>query len=119
MLHLGLILAHNLLNTTLPENIKQTVEKDRTARLLATQVSDRLFKSSDLKFNKYLFLLRCRNSNRDKFTYLSNITFAPNEKDWNFLQLPKYFHFLYYIIRPYRLLIEYLFESNSQEEKFL
>lgn len=110
MLHLGLILAQNLLDTDLPENIKQITEKNTAAQSLARQVNRLLFDTSENKFNSYLFLLQCRERNRDKLTYLFKTILTPNEKDWYFRKLPKHLHFLYYIIRPYRLAYEYFFK---------
>lgn len=110
MLYLGLILSQSLLDTDLPEEIEQTIKKDRSVHLLAKQVSKRLFDTSEHEFNRYLFLSRCRERNRDKLTYLFKTILTPNEKDWYFRKLPKQLHILYYIIRPYRLLYEYFFK---------
>lgn len=115
MLCMGLLLARDLLDTSLPENIEQLLEKDRVAKALAQDVAIDLFNASNTKYNNYLFLFKSRERIGDRLTYLLDLLFTPNEEDWNLLQLPKYFHSLYYIVRPYRLLVEYLFHSNSQE----
>ena len=112
MFYLGLILAQNLLDAPLPEDIQQKLERDSTAQLLAKQISDRLFdEQENSEFENHIFLVRCRERYEDKLRYILNVLFVPNEKDWLFLNLPKQLHFLYYIIRPYRLLIESIFPS--------
>lgn len=114
MLYLGLILAQNLFDVTLPESIQQQIDKDRTAQSLAKQICDRLFDSDDSEFNNYLFMLRCRERVSDKLIYLLSIIFIPNERDWHFLKLPESLHFLYFIIRPLRLLVKFLFSFISK-----
>ena len=112
MLYLGLILAHNLLDARLPENVKQKVDKDNTVRSLFKQISNRLFNDREnSEFENHVFLLKCRDRYRDKLQYIASILFVPNQEDWNFINLPKQLHFLYYAIRSYRLLIKSI--SNS------
>jgi hypothetical protein len=111
MLHMGLILAHKLLDTTLPTKIEQLIEQDRVANTLAENVAINLFNPLNTKYNQYAFLMNARERVKDKLVYSLNLLFAPTEEDWNYLSLPKYLHFIYYFTRPYRLLTSYLFRK--------
>ncbi|MEL6581415.1 MAG: nucleotidyltransferase family protein, partial [Cyanobacteria bacterium J06621_12] len=106
MLYIGLILAQDLLDAELSENIRQKINRDRQAKALAKEVKDRLFNFSDPKFNSYLFILRCRERYRDKLQFLICLLCVPKQEDWRFIRLPQYLHFFYYAIRPLRLLIK-------------
>lgn len=105
MLCLGLILAHSLLDASLPENIQQQLKQNHQAQLLAKQVSEHLL-DPERRFNIYLFILRCRERYRDRLRFLLCLIFVPKQEDWHFLRLPRSLHFLYYFVRPVRLLFK-------------
>lgn len=104
MLYLGLSLSQNLLDTAIPGDIAKDVQQDNTVKNLSEQAIDLLLNTAKDDFSTYLFLLNCRERIRDKLAYLIATSLTPNEKDWHFLKLPKYLHYLYYLVRPYRLL---------------
>jgi hypothetical protein len=117
ILSLGLLLAHEL-GATLPQEAQQRIESDSTAKSLAVQVYQRLLSEDnyDPRENKKflffresdLFYLRVRERFRDKLTYLLHFCkVAPNEKDIDFVQLPNPLFFLYYLLRPFRLVETY------------
>ncbi len=107
MLYLGLLLARDLLQINFPDQLNQTIETDKMAKVLAKQVKKSLFIEQLTETGKYIFIFRSRESLLDKFHYLFNILFTPTAKEWNFLPLPQSLSFLYYFIRPLRLLLKY------------
>ncbi len=108
---LGLFLANDLLGTQLPEQIKSLLQSNRVVYSLAQKVYKWLFTMSDYVTHKTpLFRIKTRERYRDKIVILARNTrwvLAPNEKDHYFLSLPSFLSFLYYIVKPIRLISEY------------
>lgn len=120
MLFLGLLLAHNLLGTALPEEILQRMQVHSVVEVLAVQVCERLFIADDIRTadrppkyldrEKTLFYFRVRERLQDKvpyFLHLVNVAIAPSIEDREFLPLPASLSFLYYLIRPIRAIAKY------------
>ena len=103
ILFVSLLLATNMLGTALPEAVRQRMEADSVAKLLAQQVSERLFYPENNLVGGPLFYLRVRERLRDKVKYFA----IPKSEDRMFLQLPGFLSFLYYLIRPLRLVGKY------------
>jgi len=107
MLFIGLTLAHDLLEAALPKAILREARSDGTASSLAVQVSKR-FVSAPMgwlgPFEEPLFHLRMREHLRDQVWYCLHMA-APTVKDWAFVRLPASLSFLYYLIRPFRLIV--------------
>jgi hypothetical protein len=118
MLYLGLLLARDLLEINLPEQLNQTIETDKISKVLAEQVKKNLFVKQLTETEKYLFIFRSRKGLLDKFHYLFHILFTPTAKEWHFLPLPQSLSFLYYFIRPLRLLLEYRNRGKLYKVKF-
>lgn len=122
MLFLGLLLASDLLGTTLPENVRQTIQTDPVAKILAAQMSRNLFRESDplLRIIElFFFHFRVTDGWRNRVLFCLYRA-APNLDDQVFLPLPTFLSFLYYLIRPIRLvskfglsLLKYLFKACS------
>ena len=111
MLLLGLRLAADLLGAELPDRIRASLEADAAARTLALQVRGWLFDESDgwrTTLQKRLLLLRAREGCRDRFQVLRHMVLTPNERDRAFLSLPRSCGFLYYLVRPVRLLVGFV-----------
>ena len=82
----------------------------RAGRLatLAAEVTARLFRDAPpdpvaLDLEKSIFQLRSRPRLWDKV----RLAATPNETDWALLPLPEPLYPLYYVLRPFRLLIKY------------
>ena len=109
MLLLGLLLAHDLLGSQLPDEIWHETAKDSTVKSLADQVKAR-FTNRNIRalgaFEIPLFHLDVKENLQDKIRYCFYMT-TPSTKDWTSLSIPKPFIFFYYIFRPIRLAIEY------------
>ncbi len=103
-------IAHDLLGTPLPEIILQRIRTDKTVGQLVTWARKRILQQSKSEFNRrfqnFTFYLRTRQRQRDKFG-LYKYLITPNEKDLAFVKFPKSLSFLYYLVRPIRIFLEY------------
>lgn len=110
MLFLGLFLARDLLDASIPGVIAQQAELDPMVKRLATQVRQRLFNgstgSSSILKNS-LFHLKAREHLKDRVKYCIRLGMATTPGDWSLIKLPKSLFPLYYIIRPIRLMGKY------------
>jgi hypothetical protein len=112
MLNLALLLAHNLLAMPLPEALRAGAEQDLAAGRLAEQTAAALFsgepRSADHGVNRgdlYLYLLRMRERLPDKIRILAYSSVRlPHPCSHEFFRLPSKLAFLYYVLRPARLL---------------
>jgi hypothetical protein len=109
MLFLGLFLASNLLGATPPDEVLQRALADPPVRALAAQVRGQLFREADNPpniFEEALFYLRARERLYHRVRYCIRRTLTPTSKDW-MLPLPASLFFLYYLLRPARLIGEH------------
>lgn len=121
ILLLGLFLANNLLGIELSEKIWQSIATDAAVKNLALQVMQKLFDSysysQSLKpfgSNFSLWEIQVRERLQDRVWYCLNLVFGPNEGDAEFLPLPPALHWVYPLIRPFRLIVRFLKSlSNS------
>ena len=119
MLLLGLFLASEWLEVTLPKAIGQRVQADPTVRALAAQVGEQLFRENRISnATKRFFHIRMRERLRDRIQYCVGYSspyayrfcrrvLIPNERDREWVSLPASLSLLYYGLRPIRLLRQY------------
>ena len=106
MLLLGLYVAHDLLGAQLPPPISARFEHDAEIARLADQVYAQLFAAGGEAggmSNYFLFQLKARRRLRDKFNYCRYVV-SPTEEDLTLLALPAPLSFIYYVLRPLRML---------------
>jgi hypothetical protein len=109
VLFLGLFLVNDLFGTLLPEEVLFLMQTDPVAKALATQVQKRLFSNShetSSLFKSSLFHIKMRERLQEGIKYCLFVM-TPNRKDSLLVPLPIYLSFLYYLVRPIRLLGEY------------
>lgn len=107
MLHLGLFLAHDLLDAPLPEKVVQEVEADPTIHTLARLVRDRLFTEEQWHARPtelFSYHFKVRENLLDAARYCYHIMIPPTPADLTSLSLPRSLSFLYYPLRPVRLI---------------
>ena len=107
ILFLGLYLAKNLLHIDLPDDVWQKAQSDTKMKSLTRMVYKDLFSERNglLGFlEKFLFHLRSIKTSRDRFLYCYFLMIPPRFDEFMFLKLPPSLFFLYYLIRPFRLL---------------
>ena len=106
MFLLGPALAEKLLGTRLPESVSEAIARDRRIGSLAGEACDRLFEGAEQVLAgvgaifRYNFLIRSDWRTRVRyFRYL----LSPTDSDLETLRLSRSFHFIYYLLRPFRL----------------
>jgi hypothetical protein len=113
MLLLGLLLARDLLETPLPEEVSRKAHADPAVEALVREIGERLFRRIDhspRRFTEMPFRpihMKMRERLRDKVRYLVRFATTHTVGDWMALPLPKPFFFLYYVLRPIRLARNY------------
>lgn len=116
-LALGLLLAHDMLGTQLPPVVLQWAREDAVIEQLASMVSEYLLcedpDSLDISYwRKYHLKVKERFRERARLHlhyYLRYLRIAvlPNSRDEELISLPESLHFVYYLLRPFRLMKEY------------
>ncbi|HEY0083909.1 MAG TPA: nucleotidyltransferase family protein [Pyrinomonadaceae bacterium] len=106
MLLLGLYVAHDLLGAALPAQVEGPLRDDPEIVFLAHQIYARLFTGGDDANGMsgyFIFQLKARRRLRDKFNYCRYVI-SPTEEDLTLLSLPAPLSFIYYLLRPLRML---------------
>jgi len=117
MVLLGLSLAGDLLEATLPEDIEQTVQADPAVRSLGLEVWQRLFHEvepapgTSEKYRLFAFHIRLRKTLWGKVRHCLRVALVPTWEDWEAVPLPDCLSFLYYVVRPLRLLGKHVPEA--------
>jgi hypothetical protein len=113
MLFLGLLLARDLLETPLPEEVSRKAHADPAVEALVRRIGERLFQRIDNSPRRFAEMpfrpihMKMRERLRDKVRYLVRLATTHTVGDWMALPLPKPFFFLYYALRPIRLARKY------------
>lgn len=110
ILFLGLYLAKNLLDIDLPDDVLQKVQSDAKIKSLTRVVYEHLFSGTNGSFGigeRSFFHLRSFKTLSERFQYSYYVTIPPSFVEFEILQLPSSLFFLYYILRPFRLLGKY------------
>jgi hypothetical protein len=107
------LLARDLLETPLPEEVSRKAHADPAVEALVRGISERLFRRIDhspRRFEEMPFRpihMKMRERLRDKVRYLVRFATTHTVGDWMALPLPKPFFFLYLVLRPIRLARNY------------
>ncbi len=110
MLHLGLALAVRFFDLPLMDEIRQRVEADEIAGVLAGEIELRVFHDSANSFGaagRFRFRRRMLEGIFDGWRYSVRLTISPAEEDWEIVRLPRPLAPLYVALRPFRLLRKY------------
>jgi len=107
MFLLGPALAGRLLATELPEPIAQAIAHDERIGALCDEIRARLFDGPEQSalplFSVIRFNLLIRSGWRSRIRY-GRFLFAPTDSDLDAVRLRPHLHFVYYFLRPLRLL---------------
>jgi Uncharacterised nucleotidyltransferase len=118
MFFVSLSLVENILDVSLPENVEKNIKNNETIQKISKKISKNLFKSPG-KVEEYsewksmcLYLSLMENI-WDRLNVIFRfrirslyLLWSPNTKDLEFMHLPSSLYFLYYFIRPLRLLFQ-------------
>ena len=110
MFSLGLFLVEDVLKIELLEAARQNIQVDGEIVNLAAKVKQGIFEHPLTETEKITFRFKLRKQLSEQVFYIADILFTPTAKEWGLLPfaLPKSISFLYRILRPYRLIKEYL-----------
>ena len=112
MFHLGLMLAHNFYQAPIPELLLEKIAQNRQAIALFRQVRKLIFTRPFTQWEDYGFILKITDSWQGKLKFLSSLLFTPTMREWEVIQLPSSLFPLYYAIRPFLLVKQYLMGQN-------
>jgi len=110
ILFLGLFLAHDLLQTILPEEIWEKIRGDPSVQSLANQVREILFGDKNAPIGtleRSLFYLKMMERFQDRIGYCLRMAFHPTVVDWEIFPLPRPLFFFYHLIHPLRVAGKY------------
>jgi hypothetical protein len=110
ILLLGLSLADNLLDATIPVELRRATAGDAVVKTLAHQVQQHLFaeqRAATGLIGGVLLNLKMRERKRDRVASFLRLMLTPRSYDWMSLSLPESLFFLYYPLRPLRLAGKY------------
>jgi len=107
MLYLGLELCHKLFNTKIPIPYKQNTN---LINYVLKSFIYLLQKQTEVNknLNTFKFHFALNDTTYQKVKFLIKTIFPINAQDVSEINLPKSFYFLYYIIKPFRLIIKYI-----------
>ncbi len=110
MVLLGLLLAAELCDAPVPQEVLQRARSDATVASLAREVRDRLTadpqrEPTAAQLRRFQF--RVRDRWRDRVRVFAVQALTPGPGDWEWMRLPDYLDLLYYVLRPVRLAVNY------------
>jgi hypothetical protein len=116
MLHVGLLLAHNLIGADVPAAVMEMTRRDAGAVRLAAHVCWQLPREINTPTSPRQtrnFYVQVRERARDRYYTLAQLLFTPTEEDWRWCPLPLKLSTLYHILRPVRLLTRTLGRGSN------
>ena len=114
MLSIALLLARDLMEVDLPEDVSRIIDADRVAKNFSERIAGRLIDGRTTVVRppeRIPFALAVRRQPQARVRYLANylrVLFTPDELDLAFVQIPRNLSFLYYLVRPFRRSLAYL-----------
>lgn len=106
MLHLGLILARDLLRAPIPRVVLRQARRDQGASHLAVRVRAGLFREADpARVVDDLFILQSMERLPDRVRYGLHLATTPSAEERG--KLPDSLSFLWWLVRPLRLVFKY------------
>ena len=120
---LGLYLGQDLLDAQYPEKLEKAFAYDQGVISCANKIKKQIFEQKtysdgDAAWRFSLVHLLIRDSYFDRFRYLVYLFTMPTIKEWTKYPLPSWLTPLYYLIRPFRLAITYIF-GNKLSNTFI
>lgn len=107
MVLLGLDLSRRLFRTPLPPSILQQLEGRKRLAKLRAFVTDNWRQHADM-FSSTAVMLSLFPTPLMKLRYLKKVILQPSKNEYDAIDLPKGFYWVYYLVRPFLLLKKYL-----------
>ncbi len=119
ILLLGLSLAHEFLDADLPKTILQKIETAPAVKSLTSQIYLQLFNQTEGSVERYKvksssFHLKLIEHPGDRIWYCFQHIIVPTVADQTFIPLPEFLSFLYYLLRPIRLIKLYVLPQHGK-----
>jgi hypothetical protein len=118
MVLLGLGLCRDVLEMKLPDEVVEAMRRDTAVERLIRRAAEQI-EPSDRQTARHQgelpFHLAARERVRDKARHFFTLVFRPSYGDWKSVRLPGWLFFLYYLIRPVRLMWNFLFSGRQGE----
>jgi hypothetical protein len=114
MFLLGISLTDELFNTEIPSSIKNDYKtnqkvnklKNKILNLIDSQIMHQE-KEKKIMILKFRIIMQMFDSKIESFKYILSVIFKPTHYDVYFINISKTFSFLYYLVRPIRLIYSY------------
>ncbi len=108
ILLIGLSLASNLLEARVPAAVPKSLDQNKRSSNLIRNLTERIFSSDTrepvtLNDQFQTLHLKMRERFADQFRYCLRVAFTPGTGEWGLISLPPSLYFLYYLLRPFRL----------------
>jgi hypothetical protein len=124
---LAIFLSSELLSAEVPDSILRQLRNDQELKVVGDKICERFFRplGNSLRIaDWYSYHLGMKERFQDKirlhvhyaYRYL-RLALRPNGRDRAWVALPTTFSFLYYLVRPFRLVNERLLVSQRASEK--
>jgi len=109
LLYLGILLAHDLLGAMPPEEVTTPIAADALLIQFALNAENTLFQENRRPVGRETLydITRLRDSFRDKIRTGLWFALTPSIEDYEWLPLPRHLIKLHYLLRPWRLSIDY------------
>jgi putative nucleotidyltransferase-like protein len=121
MLLLGLMLAAELLDAPVPDDLRARGQVDRAVRGLTRGIGDRLFEQVSVQpvdgWEWLRWYTDVRERAADKLRCAWRIVFAPGPADWEWIRLPRALSGLYFLARLVRLAWKYVARGTQDTIK--
>jgi len=121
----GILLAYDLVGAPIPEDVVAIARRDRAVESLARRVASQLFSGAGpgrSRFDPWAVPIRSIESTRARMRYVVRRMLAPTMGDYELVQLPAPLFPLYWVIRPFRMAVQYgprLFRDSSKQSERL
>jgi hypothetical protein len=106
----GILLAHEIVGAPIAEDIVAIARRDLAVESLARRVASQLFSGAGpgrSQFDPWEVPIRSIESTRARMRYIVRRMLAPTMGDYELVQLPASLFPLYWVIRPFRLAVQY------------
>src|SRR5580700_419860 len=116
MFHVALLLAMNLMETPLPDEILLRLKADRTANDVESEILSRLMSRNYIPLSakgRFNFRRRMLPGTLEGWRYGVRLSVVPAEEDYEMIRLPGVLSPLYIVLRPLRLLRKYGFITRK------
>ena len=115
----GILLAYELVGAPVHADVVAIARRDRAVESLARRVAIQLFSGAGpgrSRFDPWSIPIRSIESTRARMRYVVRRMLAPTMGDYELVQLPASLFPLYWVIRPFRMAVQYgprLFRSSA------